>query len=214
LRARSDEAKRRRRQEILATADQLLRANGLDKFTMNKLATACGLAKGTLYLYFATREELMLNLYINLNEAWIERFLAVERRSNSADYEGICIRFYKSFTVDELLVEFAALAACTLEPHVPQIAWIAAKKSQGKIAKRLGGMFCQKLKCQPAAAQRLAWAFIAGLSGAQQRAIDVGGRADLPADLLQLSGFMSSRDVFLNLVLPLAPFLRKQDTTP
>ena len=54
-RAISDDAKRARRQFILTNADQLLRRDGFDAFTMKKLAVAADLAKGTLYLYFAPR---------------------------------------------------------------------------------------------------------------------------------------------------------------
>lgn len=204
LRARSDEAKRLKRQKILITADQLIRVDGFEAFTMNKLAKACGLAKGTLYLYFASREELVLNLYTNLNEAWMERFLAFERTCGDTDYEDFCIRFYQSFNVDRLLVDFAARVTTMFEPHVTQLAWIAAKQSQVRIAKRLGGMFCQKFKCGPSAGQRLAWAFLAGLSGAQQRAIDVDERTDMSADLYKLSDVITSREIFLNMVLPLA----------
>ena len=79
-RARSDDAKRARRQFILATADQLLRHERFDAFTMNKLAAATDLAKGTLYLYFATREELVLALYTDLHDGWIHRFIAAEKQ--------------------------------------------------------------------------------------------------------------------------------------
>ena len=71
-RARSDDAKQVRRQFILATAEQLLRHDGFDAFTMNKLSSAADLAKGTLYLYFATREELMLALYTYLHDHLLE----------------------------------------------------------------------------------------------------------------------------------------------
>ena len=204
-RARSDEAKRQRRLAILKKADQLLRADGFDAFTMQKLAKACGLAKGTLYLYFATREELVLSLYTDLNMAWMDRFLAGERKGGASDYGGVCTRFYTSFNTDELLVDLATRAASTLEPHVPQAAWIAAKQAQGKIARRLGGMFCQKFSCEPILAQRLAWAFLVAISGSQQRAIYVDGKDNIPEDLKKLSGIVSFREVFLNMVLPLVP---------
>ena len=74
-RARSPDAKRARRQSILTTAEQILRSGGFDAFTMNSLATTTGLAKGTLYLYFSSREELVLALYIHLNDDWVDRFL-------------------------------------------------------------------------------------------------------------------------------------------
>ena len=212
MRARSDDAKRARHQFILSTADQLLRNEGFDAFTMNKLAAATDLAKGTLYLYFATREELVLALYTDLHDGWIHRFIVAEKQMVAPDYDALCVRFYQSFVADALLVDLAARVTFGLEPHVPLAAWVTAKQAQTRAAKRLGGMFCLRFGCHPAEAQRLAWAFLAGLSGAQQRAIDVDGRADMPADLQKLSVVMTSREVFLNMVLPLAPYANDQNT--
>ena len=207
LRARSDDAKRARRQFILATADQLLRHDGFDAFTMNKLAAATDLAKGTLYLYFATREELVLALYTDLHYGWIHRFIASEKQMVTLDYDALCVRFYQSFVADALLVDLAARVTSGLEPHVPFAAWVKAKQAQMRSAKRFGGMFCQIFGCDPAQAQRLAWAFLAALSGAQQRAIDLGDDAEIPKTLQKLAKTMSFKDVFLNMVLPLAPSL-------
>ena len=211
-RARSDDAKRERRQFILTTADQLLRREGFDAFTMNKLAAAAGLAKGTLYLYFATREELVLVIYTDLHDGWINRFLAAEKQMVTPDYVALCTRFYQSFVADALLVDLAVRARSGLEPHVPLAAWVAAKQALTRSAKRLGGMFCHRFEFGPAKAQRLAWAFLAGLSGAQQCAIDADGRAGMPADLQRLSAVMTRREVFLNMVLPLAPYANDQNT--
>jgi AcrR family transcriptional regulator len=206
-RARSDDAKRARRQFILSTADQLLRHEGFDAFTMNKLAAATDLAKGTLYLYFATREELVLALYTDLQDGWIHRFIASEKQMVTLDYDVLCVRFYHSFVADALLVDLAARVTSGLEPHVPLVAWVAAKQAQMRSAKRLGGMFCQISGCDPAQAQRLAWAFLAALSGAQQRAIVLGDSTAIPETLQKLGGIMSPKHVFLNMVLPLAPSL-------
>jgi AcrR family transcriptional regulator len=206
-RARSDDAKRARRQFILSTADQLLRHEGFDAFTMNKLAAATDLAKGTLYLYFATREELVLALYTDLHDGWIHRFIAAEKQMVTPDYDALCVRFYQSFVADALLVDLAARVTSGLEPHVPLAAWVTAKQAQMRSAKRFGGMFCQIFGCDPAQAQRLAWAFLAALSGAQQRAIDPGDSTAIPETLQKLGSIMSPKHVFLNMVLPLAPSL-------
>jgi AcrR family transcriptional regulator len=206
-RARSEGAKQARRQFILATADQLLRGDGFDAFTMNKLASAADLAKGTLYLYFTTREELVLALYTDLHDGWIDQFLDAEKQMPVPNYGDLCARFYQSFAADPLLVDLAARATSGLEPHVPLAAWIAAKQAQTRSAKRLGGLFCHRFGCDPAQAQRLAWAFLAALSGAQQRAIDPGDDAEIPETLQKLAKTMSFKDVFLNMVLPLAPSL-------
>ena len=206
-RARSDDAKRARRQFILATADQLLRHEGFDAFTMNKLAAATDLAKGTLYLYFATREELVLALYTDLHDGWIHRFIASEKQMVTLDYDALCVRFYQSFVADALLVDLAARVTSGLEPHVPLAAWVTAKQAQMRSAKRFGGIFCQIFGRDPAQAQRLAWAFLAALSGAQQRAINRSDGATMPESLQKLAKTTSFKDVFLNMVLPLAPSL-------
>ena len=206
-RARSEGAKQARRQFILATADQLLRGDGFDAFTMNKLASAADLAKGTLYLYFTTREELVLALYTDLHDGWIDQFLDAEKQMPVPNYGDLCARFYQTFAADPLLVDLAARVMSGLEPHVPLAAWVTAKQAQMRSAKRFGGMFCQIFGCDPAQAQRLAWAFLAALSGAQQRAIDPGDSTAIPETLLKLGRIMSPKHVFLNMVLPLAPSL-------
>ena len=77
-RARSDEAKQERRGEIMATAWAMYnRAPSFAAFTMSALAAEVGLAKGTLYLYFRTKEALFLALLDELFGAW---FTALDAR--------------------------------------------------------------------------------------------------------------------------------------
>jgi AcrR family transcriptional regulator len=204
-RARSPDAKRARRHFILTTAEQILRSDGFDAFTMNSLATTTGLAKGTLYLYFSSREELVLALYIHLNDDWVDRFLLAEKAHLPPDYAALCARFYQSFAADALLVDLAGRAASGLEPYVATGAKVTAKRAYARAARRISGLFYQNFDCDPAQAQRLAWAFLAALSGAQQRAIEMQDNSVLPEDLRKLGQIMSCKDVFLNMVLPLAP---------
>ena len=65
-RARTDEQKSLRRQSILDAAESLFREGGFEAFSMAKLAKLTGVVKGTLYLYFETREEVFLVLYIKI----------------------------------------------------------------------------------------------------------------------------------------------------
>ena len=210
-RARSPDAKRARRQSILTTAEQILRSDGFDAFTMNSLANTTGLAKGTLYLYFSSREELVLALYIHLNDDWVDRFLLAEKAHLPPDYAALCTRFYQSFAADALLVDLAGRAASGLEPYVAMPAKVTAKRAYARAARRISGLFYQNFDCDPAQAQRLAWAFLAALSGAQQRAIEMQDSSVLPEDLRKLGQIMSCKDVFLNMVLPLAP-RRREDS--
>lgn len=72
-RARLDAEKSGRRQEILAAAAELWRTTSYEGFRMADLAAAAGLAKGTVYLYFPTKEELFLCLMEDRLAIWLDR---------------------------------------------------------------------------------------------------------------------------------------------
>ncbi|HJU84258.1 MAG TPA: TetR family transcriptional regulator [Holophagaceae bacterium] len=75
-RARDREQKRERRNAILAEARALIQGTPFTELTMSQVADRCGLAKGTLYLYFRTKEELFLALLEQEFGIWFE---ALER---------------------------------------------------------------------------------------------------------------------------------------
>jgi AcrR family transcriptional regulator len=54
--------------EILAAARQLLDQRGLENMTMEEIAGAAGVAKGTLYLYFQSKDDLLLALITQVGE--------------------------------------------------------------------------------------------------------------------------------------------------
>lgn len=60
MRARKEEDKLARREAILTVVSQSLGRRQFASVTMAEIAASCGLAKGTLYLYFSTKEELFL----------------------------------------------------------------------------------------------------------------------------------------------------------
>ena len=63
LRARRPEEKAQRRDQILAAAAELFDDGDLDAVSMSAIAKRAGIAKGNLYRYFRTKEELFLQLY-------------------------------------------------------------------------------------------------------------------------------------------------------
>lgn len=75
-RARSDAAKLQRREHILSTALALWHTRTFATFTMAEVAAQSGLAKGTLYLYFETKEELLLVLLEAQLDAWFTTLAA------------------------------------------------------------------------------------------------------------------------------------------
>ena len=74
-RARSTEQKALRRHAVLVAAETYFREVGYEAFSMAQLAKKTGVAKGTLYLYFQTREELFLTLYEQSLIRWSQAFI-------------------------------------------------------------------------------------------------------------------------------------------
>jgi AcrR family transcriptional regulator len=58
-----------RTREILAAARRLMEQKGVDALTMDEIAQAAGVAKGTIYLYFQSKDELIQALLSQVGEA-------------------------------------------------------------------------------------------------------------------------------------------------
>ena len=71
-RAISQQEKAHRRREIMQTARSAYTVYGYETVSMAYLAEKTGLAKGTLYLYFPTKESLFLSLCEEELDAWLD----------------------------------------------------------------------------------------------------------------------------------------------
>lgn len=69
-RARTDQDKNARREQLLEVAAQLWTEKNFSSITMLEVAKRANLAKGTTYLYFQTKEELLLALLERELQAW------------------------------------------------------------------------------------------------------------------------------------------------
>lgn len=69
-RARQNHQKEERREAILSFAKAELETSAYVDVTMSKVAARTGLVKGTLYLYFTTKEELFLELLRDELHGW------------------------------------------------------------------------------------------------------------------------------------------------
>jgi TetR/AcrR family transcriptional regulator len=75
-RARSAEQKALRRQVVIEAAEIYFLEVGYEAFSMAQLAKKSGVAKGTIYLYFKTREDLFLSLYEQSLIRWSQIFIS------------------------------------------------------------------------------------------------------------------------------------------
>src|SRR5689334_5409477 len=71
-RARKEEDKELRRRAILDAARTLFAERGVVGFAMGEVAERAGLSRATLYLYWPTREELLLAVLEELLWQWLD----------------------------------------------------------------------------------------------------------------------------------------------
>ena len=70
-RAVTEKAKSERRASILTAAGKLFAARDFDAISVDDIAKKAQLAKGTFYLYFATKETPFLELVAQQLETWV-----------------------------------------------------------------------------------------------------------------------------------------------
>jgi AcrR family transcriptional regulator len=130
-RARRPEQKEERRHAILDAALRLWlkeRANG--EFTMSRLAVHTGLAKGTLYLYFATKEELFLALLEDMFGSWCDEVTRKLRPlAAKGDPRRVARVLSRTLADREPLTRLFPLLASVLEPGMNKQTAIDFKQS-------------------------------------------------------------------------------------
>jgi AcrR family transcriptional regulator len=107
------------RSRILAAALELFRRRGFDQTTMREIATEAGVALGSAYYYFASKEALVMAFYAHANE---EMAAQIEARLNEA--KGLETRLraildvkFGYFAPNRLFL--GALSRHAADPHNP-----------------------------------------------------------------------------------------------
>ncbi|MBI3562809.1 MAG: TetR/AcrR family transcriptional regulator [Gammaproteobacteria bacterium] len=135
-RALSAEAKLERRAAILSAADQLVLRQGRAAISVAEVAKRAGVAKGTVYLYFQTKEE----IFLGLHELWVNRMLDAftallgdNRRALNGSIIGQAMAQVMTSEPHGLIV--ASTCHSLMETHIPLDSAFDFKM---KLAQRLG----------------------------------------------------------------------------
>jgi AcrR family transcriptional regulator len=126
-RARSLEDKSFRRQQILYAAAALFQEVGYEGFSVALLASKAGVVKGTLYLYFKTREEVFLALYDQSLNRVSECFIA--QLTPGITDRAFCELLYEVAFGDSLYVPLQARLEKVIEHNVSINSLIASKRN-------------------------------------------------------------------------------------
>jgi AcrR family transcriptional regulator len=98
VKTRREEEKEKRRSLIITGARKCFFLYGLKGATMEGIARECRLAKGTLYLYFSSKEELFVSLAeeaLGLLNRSIERSLEGARGDVERQFREIALMYYR-----------------------------------------------------------------------------------------------------------------------
>lgn len=138
-RARRDEAKQERRQAILDAAWNMFQRTPYQSITMADVARRCDLAKGTVYLYFRTKEELFLHIEQDQLEAWFDE---VDGKLKGPRIDAGSLAGYLAASLGERpgLVRLLAMLHSVLEQNIDFETALSFKQMLVRRMTRTGGL--------------------------------------------------------------------------
>lgn len=118
-RARQPEQKEQRRAQILAVATEMVDAGELDTMTLNGLARRVGLAKSNVYRYFETREAILLAVFADDMNAWIDALVVgLGRIRGQRRLESLARVFATTTAAQPRLCQLLSVLGSVLERNV------------------------------------------------------------------------------------------------
>ncbi|QEG23414.1 TetR/AcrR family transcriptional regulator [Mariniblastus fucicola] len=118
-RARNPEQKAERVDAILEAAGVLLEADGLDGTGLNAIARQAGLSKPNLYVYFESREAILLRLLLNEVSLWSKSLKKkLEQVDEPGDVDAVAQAFADSLARRRRFCVLFGAMASTLEHNV------------------------------------------------------------------------------------------------
>ncbi|MGH8280610.1 MAG: TetR/AcrR family transcriptional regulator [Gammaproteobacteria bacterium] len=118
-RAVTDTQKQARRADILKVAMARFDALPYDALTMDSIAADADVAKGTLYLYFHSKEEVFLALYEQELERWFDELDAgLEKNNHNASFDSVVLLISDSLEDRPAFLRLIAILHTVLERNV------------------------------------------------------------------------------------------------
>ncbi|MDP2697084.1 TetR family transcriptional regulator [Thalassospira sp.] len=171
VRARSHEQKLRRRTDILNAAEALFLEGDGQLPSAADVATRANLAKGTLYLYFSSKETLFLEVLQRHMKSWCENNLAVIeqeclRAPQDRDATRVASAFVEYLIARSKFMHLASLSHGVLEQGTDDENLLIHKRFVAGMVKRFAGGISEIYNVKPEQARLLmtnSYALILGL---------------------------------------------------
>jgi len=194
-RARSETDKALRRAAMLEAARASMLDEGYDAVTMAGVAKRACVAKGTLYLYFQTKEELFLWLYVELlEEVTLQLEAAFRGPVSDAEFiEALMV----AVTDTPLFLPMNARLTSVIEMNTSRDALVDAKREMLRTMPRISAAIERGLGLEAGAGLGVSRAIQVLLQGASQVDLATVSLAlDLPEDVRALIETSHFEDVF------------------
>ncbi len=180
----------------MEAADRHLLEVGFEAFSMAKLAKRLGLAKGTLYLYFQTREEVFLSLTEIKMNTWADIF------ANAVHPDITDIEFSETLMTtayaDTMLLPMLLRLNTVIEHNVSIDALIASKRGLRNRLRQLAADVARALNLSTEQGLEVLNALAPLLIGAAQTDQGPSLEAEqLPADVREFIDSFDARQVFI-----------------
>lgn len=145
-RARRQEDKEARRRTIIDAAVGLISERRFAEVKMSDIARAAGLAKGTVFLYFPTKETLFLDILEELLEDWLSDVdAALDQGKGRWTSTRVARIFTESLTSRPLFVRLLGLVTSVLEQNITVERMIAFKRRLRALLEATGSRLERRL---------------------------------------------------------------------
>lgn len=150
-RATSDAQKQQRRTAVLTAAQDLFVKAGFFGVSMSMIAARAGVAKGTVYIYFETKEEVFLELSLQQLESWLSHLrqeLEVARKPmENPEFLNLV---KKTFTERHSMYRLISLMHLVLEKNVSYDQALNFKRQLAGLMQKVSPLIEQALPYLPA----------------------------------------------------------------
>jgi AcrR family transcriptional regulator len=144
-RARRPEEKEVRRRQILTAARKLLAERGVGEISLNELARRSGISKPNLYRYFESREDVLLQLWVEevseLGERLEQSFASLAR----GDIAGVIAAVVSAFATQPMLCELTSIVSPVLERNLSVDAIVRAKTNLATLTVHIAALLNARL---------------------------------------------------------------------
>jgi AcrR family transcriptional regulator len=178
-RAYDEAANAERINSILNAAQTMVLEEGFKNFSLSDLSKRAGLAKGVVYMFVETPEELFAELYL----VALEKYLSMVMPHAAMDTALTAEMLHAAKEVP-LFLKLLARFTTTIEPQLTHEGLIETKRSVGSQMERFAARLVKTRGLEHSAAMELAQALFVALQGASHLAAERPDKFDdLPEDV-------------------------------